>query len=108
MTIDFVGDWCSPVRDKLTSTYSLPSWTEDHKCNDILSVDKYEFYFRDEKVLCEPENMKLTRKVAPAGTAYTARITARCQHDGPATPGELRTFEFYRYKGHLTVTVKNK
>ena len=40
MTIDFVGDWCSPSKDKGTSTYALPSWTEDGKCTDILSIDK--------------------------------------------------------------------
>ena len=109
MPIDFVGDWCSPWRDdaaKNTALYTLPSWTEDGHCTDILSIDKYGFYFVSEKTYCEPVNMRLGKNTAPSGAAYTATVTARCQPDGPATAGELKTFEFSRYKGNLTVTTK--
>jgi hypothetical protein len=57
MPIDFVGDWCSPWRDdaaKNTALYKLPSWTEDGHSTDILSIDKYGFYFVSEKMYCEP------------------------------------------------------
>lgn len=106
MTIDFVGDWCSPFRNKATSTYTLPSWTDEGKCTDILSIDKYGFYFTSEQVHCEPVSIRLGMDVAPSGTTYMATVTARCQRDGPMTGGNLRTFEFSRYKGHLDVTTK--
>jgi hypothetical protein len=106
MTIDFVGDWCSPFRDKGMSMYTLPSWTDEGKCTDILSIDKYGFYFNSEKVHCEPVNIRLGKDTAPSGTTYTATVTARCQPDGPVTAGKLQTFEFSRYKGNLTVTTK--
>jgi hypothetical protein len=88
MTIDFVGDWCFDSQDKNVSWYKLPSWTEDGHCH------------------CEPVKMRLEKSVAPSGTGYIATITARCQPDGPVKAGELQTFEFYRYKGNLSVTTK--
>jgi hypothetical protein len=109
MPIYFVGDWCSPWRDdvtKNTAMYTLPSWTEDGHCTDILSIDKYGFYFVKEKRHCEPVNRRLGKDTAPSGTAYKATVTARCQPDGPATAGELKTYEFSRYKGNLSVTTK--
>jgi hypothetical protein len=109
MPIDLVGDWCSPWRDeaaKNSALYTLPSWTEGGHCTDILSIDKYGFYFVSEKRYCEPVSMRLGKSTAPSGTAYTSTITARCQPDGPVTAGELQTFEFNRYKGNLTVTRK--
>ena len=65
MTIDFVGDWCSPLRDKGTSMYKLPSWTDEGKCTDILSIDKYGFYFKSEKINCEPVNIRLGNDTRP-------------------------------------------
>jgi len=104
MTIDFVGDWCFDSQDKNVSWYKLPSWTEDGHCTKILSIHKYGFY--GENRHCEPVKMRLEKSVAPSGTGYIATITACCQPDGPVTAGELQTFEFYRYKGNLTVTTK--
>ncbi len=109
MPIDFVGDWCSPSRDddaKNASTYTLPSWTEDGHCTDILSIDKYGFYFVKEAKRCEPVNMRLTQNTAPSGTAYMATVTASCHPDGPVTEGKIQKFEFNRYKGHLTITAR--
>jgi hypothetical protein len=109
MPIDFVGDWCSPSRDdaaKNTAVYTLPSWTEDRHCTDILSIDKYGFYFISKKRYCEPVNMRLEKDTAPSGTACTATVTARCQPDGPVTEGKIQSFGFNRYKGHLSVTTK--
>lgn len=106
MPIDFIGDWCSPFRNKGTSTYMLPSWTDEGKCTDILSINKYGFHFNSDQIHCEPLNMRLGTDTAPSGTAYTATFTARCQPDGPVTAGKLRTFEFSRYKGNLTITTK--
>ena len=51
-------------------------------------------------------SIRLTKNTAPSGTAYIAVVTARCQPDGLVTAGELQTFEFNRYKGNLTVTIK--
>lgn len=106
MPIDFVGDWCSPFRDKGASTYTLPSWTDEGKCTDILSINKYGFYFKNEQIHCEPAGMQIQEDTAPSGTAYMATVTARCQPDGPVTTGKLQTFEFSRYKGNLTITTK--
>jgi hypothetical protein len=49
-------------------------------------------------------NISLRKDVAPSGTAYIARISARCRPDGPVTAGRLQTFKFERYKGRLSVT----
>ena len=51
-------------------------------------------------------SVRLTKDTAPSGTAYIAMVTARCQPDGPVTAGTIQNFEFNRYKGNLTVTVK--
>ncbi|WP_166295109.1 hypothetical protein [Bradyrhizobium sp. 2S1] len=66
MPIDFVGDWCSPFRDKGSSMYTLPSWTDGGKCADILSIDKYGFYFNSEKIHCEPVNCQSACKFDPS------------------------------------------
>jgi hypothetical protein len=109
MPIDFVGDWCFESRDAGTTTYALPSWTQGGHCTDILSVDKYGFYFRAEKNYCMPVAMRLSKKTAPSGTAYMATITANCSPDGPVTmEGSQRKLDFYRYKGHLTVSAKSR
>ena len=102
MPIDFVGDWCF----REDTNYSLPSWTEDGHCTNILSIDKYGFYFVSEEKHCEPMNIRLTKETAPSGTAYIAIVTARCQPDGPVTAGKRQTFEFNRYKGNMWVTAK--
>jgi hypothetical protein len=102
MPIDFVGDWC---RDDATSTsYVRPSWTEDGHCKNILSIDKYGF--NSENKHCQPVKIQVGKDTAPSGTTYTAKVTARCQPDGPVTADELRTFEFSRYRGNLNVTTK--
>jgi hypothetical protein len=105
MTADFVGDWCSPLREGATMYYTLPSWTMD-KCTDILSIDKYGFRFDNEKIHCKPVNIRLGKKTAQSGITDTATVTARCEPDGPATAGTLRTFKFSRYKGSLNVTTE--
>ena len=104
MPINFIGEWCYSSQEDKTTSYTLPSWTEGGRCVKILSIDQDIFY--GEGRHCEPVNMRLRTKTAPSGTAYTATITARCEPDGPTTAGTLQTFEFYRYKGHLTVTTK--
>jgi len=38
--------------------------------------------------------------------AFFAPLTARRQPDGPVTAGKLQSFEFNRYKGNLSVTIK--
>lgn len=108
MPIDFVGEWCSPTQYKGQIDYTLPSWTDDGKCNDILSIDKFEFRFSDKKISCRPEGIHLHEDTAPSGTAYIASIKARCVPDGEVTPDRWtrRAFNFSRYKGRLTVTPK--
>ena len=109
MPIEFVGDWCFSGRDDVAKNkdwYMLPSWTEDGHCTNILSIDKYGFGFASEKKNCEPVKMRLGQSTPPSGTGYTATVTARCQSDGRVTAGELETFDFYRYKGNLSVTTK--
>jgi hypothetical protein len=104
MPINFIGEWCYSSQENKTTSYTLPSWTEDGHCTKILSIDQYGFF--GEGRHCEPVNMRLTTDTAPSGTAYIATVTARCQPDGPVTAGKLQTFEFNRYKGNLTVTLK--
>jgi hypothetical protein len=100
MPIDFVGDWCSPSRDKNTTWYTLPSWTEGGHCTDILSINKYGFYYANWH--CEPVNMRLEKDVVSSGIGYTAKVNARCQPDGPVTAGKFQTFEFWRYMSVTT------
>jgi hypothetical protein len=107
MPIDFVGDWCSSnEREKNTDWYRLPSWMGDERCTNILSINKYSFYLAGGSRNCDPVAMRLGKDVAPSGTAYLATITARCYPDGPVSAGKLKTFEFYRYKGNLSITAK--
>ena len=106
MPIDFVGDWCSPRRDNGRIDYKLPSWTDDGKCTDILSVDKLGFYFADQKKTCTPVNLRVKEDKGPSGTAYFATISARCITDGVVTTGQegkVQTFDFKRYKGSLLI-----
>jgi hypothetical protein len=104
MPINLIGEWCYSSQENETTSYTLPSWTEDGHCTKILSIDQYSFYGEGRN--CEPMSMRLTRDTAPFGTAYIARVTARCQPYGPVTAGKLQTFEFNRYKGNLSVTIK--
>jgi hypothetical protein len=104
MTINFVGDWCYESQEDSTTSYTRPSWTEGGRCTKILSIDEYVFY--GEGRTCDLVNIRVTKKVAPAGTAYTALVTAHCQPNGPVVQGTRETLEFYRYKGRLTVTKK--
>jgi len=104
MSINFVGDWCYASQENKTTSYTLPSWTEDGHCTKILSIDQYGFYGEGRN--CGPVSVRLSEDTAPSGTAYIAMVTARCQPDGPVTAGTLQSFKFNRYKGSLTVTVK--
>ena len=42
--INFVGDWCFASLENKTTSYLLPSWTEDGHCTKILSIDQYGFH----------------------------------------------------------------
>jgi hypothetical protein len=102
--IDYIGDWCYLSQENNKTSYVLPSWNGDGPCTKVLSIDQYGFY--GEGRYCELVKMRLTSDTAPSGTAYKGVITARCKPDGPVTPGKLQTFELYRYKGNLSLTVK--
>ena len=104
MSINFVGDWCYSSQEDKTTSYALPSWTEGGRCTKILSIQPEVFYGEGQN--CDPVDVRFTKKVAPSGTAYTAMVVAHCQPDGPVVQGKRLTFEFYRYKGRLTVTTK--
>ena len=82
----------------------MPSWTEGGHCTKILSINPDIFYGEGRN--CELVSTRLTKNAAPSGTAYIAMVTARCQPDGPVTAGKLQSFEFNRYKGNLSVTIK--
>jgi uncharacterized protein YecT (DUF1311 family) len=104
MPINFIGEWCYSSQENKTTSYTLPSWTEDGHCTKILSI--YQYGFEGEDRSCEPVSVRLTRDTAPSGTAYIATVTARCQPNGSTTARKLQTFEFNRYKGNLTVTTE--
>jgi hypothetical protein len=104
MPINFIGDWCYSSKESQTTSYTLPSWTEGGHCTKILSIVQDQFY--GEGTHCDPEKVRLKKDTHPSGTAYTATIVARCGPDGPVTAGKIQKFEFYRYKGKLTVTEK--
>ena len=104
MPIQFVGEWCFESEEGATTTYALPSWIADGRCTKILSVQEFGFYSEGNN--CDPQKLSLKTDIAPSGTAYIARITARCRPDGPVTRGTLQSFKFERYKGHLSVTAK--
>jgi hypothetical protein len=61
MTIDFVGDWCTDKGSDTDGAYALPSWTENHRCKNILSVGKYLFSLRTIKY---PASQCLLRQAA--------------------------------------------
>ena len=44
MSINFVGDWCFASQEDKTTSYTLPSWTEDGHCTKILSIEQYSFF----------------------------------------------------------------
>ena len=44
MPINFIGEWCYSSQENKTTSYTLPSWTEDGHCTKILSIDQYGFY----------------------------------------------------------------
>jgi hypothetical protein len=104
MPINLIGEWCYSGQENRTTTYKLPSWTEDGRCTQILSIMEEGFF--GESRNCEPLNIRLATDVAHSGTAYTALVSALCRPDGPVTAGRQETLEFYRYKGTLTVTKK--
>ena len=104
MPINFIGEWWYSSQENKTTSHTLPSWTKDGHCTEIRSIETSGVY--GEGRHCEPVNMRLTKDIAPSGTAYHSMVTARCQPDGSTSVGKLQTFEFNRYKGNLTVTTK--
>jgi len=106
MPIDFIGEWCSPSTDGDTTTYTLPSWTEDHKCVEILSIDQWTFAFNmggDKEFYCDPENIRTKQDAAPSGTAYFAVISASCYEGTSPNRKSHRTYDIERYKGRLMI-----
>jgi hypothetical protein len=109
MPIDFIGEWCTPSKDGDTTTYTLPSWTEDHKCTEILSIDQWEFAFNmrgEKEIYCDPESIRTKQDTAPSGTAYFATISASCYEGTTPDRKSHRTYEFERYKGNLMIKSK--
>jgi hypothetical protein len=113
MPVDFVGEWCFDSQEKNTTSYTSPSWTEDGHCTKILVITQYDFYGNagiDDKEAgwgCMPAGVRIRNDTAPSGTAHYAMITAICEPDGTPTTGKLQSFEFYRYKGNLSITIKS-
>ena len=106
MPIDFIGEWCNPTRYEGETDYTLPSWSEDHKCNEIMSIDQYGFVFNmggDKETYCEPENVRTSRDIAPSGTAYMATIVAACYVGSTPSQKTRQTFAFRRYKGNISI-----
>ncbi len=107
MPIDFVGEWCSPSTFEGKTKYTLPSWTDEGKCTDILSIEKWGFTFNAKEggKTCIPTTIRTKAATASSGTAYSATINARCLKDGVMTSGSgtPQTFDFQRYKGSLTI-----
>ena len=108
MPIDFVGEWCSPSTFEGKTKYTLPSWTDEGKCTDIISIEKWGFTFseREGGRTCLPTSIQTKKDTASSGTAYSATINARCLKDGvqPSEAVPPQTFEFQRYKGSLTIS----
>jgi hypothetical protein len=109
MPIDFVGEWCTPTKDGNTTEYTLPSWTNEGKCTEILSVDRWGFAFNmggEKEIYCSPESIRTKQDTAPSGTAYLATILATCAAGDTLDRKSHRTYEFKRYKGRLTIEAK--
>ncbi len=113
MPIDFIGEWCTPSEDGNTTEYTLPSWTADGKCTDILSIDQWEFGFglgihdaNKIEIYCRPDSIRTKQDTAPSGTAYFATISATCYPGTHPDQRTRRTFDFERYKGRLTIKMK--
>ena len=109
MPIEFVGEWCAPNKNGDTTTYTLPSWTEDRKCTEILSIDKWSFVFNlggEKETYCTPESIRLRHDTAPSGTAYMATVSASCALGDTPNRTSRRTYEFERYKGSIMVKTR--
>jgi hypothetical protein len=109
MPIDFIGEWCNPTTFEGKTNYTLPSWSEDHKCNEIMSIDQYGFVFNlggEKETYCEPENIRTSHDTAPSGTTYMATIAASCYVGSTPNQKARRTFEFERYKGNIYIKQK--
>ncbi|MGO4508013.1 hypothetical protein AB4Z51_13425 [Bradyrhizobium sp. 2TAF36] len=109
MPIDFIGEWCNPTTFKGETNYTLPSWSEDHTCKEIMSIDQYGFAFNmggDKEIYCEPENIRTSRDTAQSGTAYLATIVASCYIGTAPSQKTRRTYEFNRYKGNIYIKQK--
>jgi hypothetical protein len=52
MPINFIGEWCFSAQENKTTSYTLPSWTEDGRCTKILSIEPYGFFGEGRN--CEP------------------------------------------------------
>jgi hypothetical protein len=105
MSADFVGDWCfGDGYDSQTkeTNYRLPSWTQDG-CDKtkILSIGRYGFTFNYWDLDCGVVSVRYTKDTAPSGTAFIAKVTAKCLRN--AQNPKTKTFEFNRYKGNLYV-----
>src|ERR1700748_1320110 len=77
MTLNFIGEWWYSAQENNTTTYKLPSWTEDGRCTKILSIMEEGVF--GESRNCEPLNIRLTTDVAHSGTAYRALVSALCR-----------------------------
>lgn len=74
MPIDFVGEWCSPSTFEGKTKYTLPSWTDEGKCTDILSIEKWGFTFseREGGRTCLPTTFE-PRRIPPRPGPRTRR-----------------------------------
>ena len=108
MPIEFVGEWCFASQENQTTYYSLPSWIEDGHCTKIIGIDQYGWF--DDTESCQALKVHLTHDTAPSGTSYMATVTARCNPNNVviSSPQQttIKTFEFGRHKGNLTVFTK--
>jgi hypothetical protein len=109
MPIDFIGEWCNPTMSDGKTNYTLPSWSEGHKCNEIMSIDQYGFVFNlrgEQETYCEPETIRTSHNTAPSGTAYRATVVASCYVGSTPNQKARHTFEFERYKGNIYIKQK--
>ena len=106
---NFTGEWCYAPQDpkiKNETSYRLSNKEDDCNNNKFLLIYKDRFY--NEGRYCKLINIKLTKDVAPSGTAYIAAIKASCQQEREGQTSKLQRFEFNRYKGYLTILENNK
>src|SRR6266478_667181 len=103
MPINFIGEWCYSSQENKTTSYTLPSWTEDGRCTKILSIEQYGFVGDGRH--CAPVNMRLPVYFRPSAHSGPRKPPARqiCGFTAESHPALVRKLDHRLAGGDLLV-----